>query len=506
MIPNRWYPVLEAAALGRKPVGIERLGRKWVLWRDATGKAAALPAACPHRGAALDQGKVVAGEIQCPWHGFRFTADGRCTAMPCEGPEARIPPGMRLEPPAVREAHGLVWLWHGEVAPTRDVPFLPRAADALPGTAEASYVLPYHYTRMVETNFDIHHTPFVHGRYVPVPKRVREFEVTTDGDHIASRGVLAGDDGRRRFEFRAEAVLPCLFWIELGRSFQIAGCATPVDDTHSWMWFRYYQSVTRWPALGTLLSWLMVQGEVRLVQPQDWRVFEHLPPGSIDEVDHHYVQADGAIALYRRRRTTTARARSRGGGRLMASHESADVRRDQILEAALACFGRGGYHAARMDDIVRESGLSKGAIYHHFASKDDIFLALFDRFEAAILAGWDEAGTGSALETIRRDAELALFGILGVREVLDAWPEFFRHAEARGRFARVYSASRGRLTATLERGIEAGEIRRVAAPAIAAAVTALVEGLLLQAVADPAYDAGADWPAAWELFETGLRA
>ena len=47
-------------------------------------------------------------------------------------------------------------------------------------------------------------------------------------------------------------------------------------------------------------------------------------------------------------------------------------RRDQILAAALACFARQGYHATSMDDVVRESGLSVGAIYTYFSSKEDL--------------------------------------------------------------------------------------------------------------------------------------
>src|SRR3982750_3143286 len=60
------------------------------------------------------------------------------------------------------------------------------------------------------------------------------------------------------------------------------------------------------------------------------------------------------------------------------SHAQEQQRRDQILAAAMGCFARQGYHATSMDDVVRESGLSVGAIYSYFASKEDLFLALSD--------------------------------------------------------------------------------------------------------------------------------
>lgn len=54
----------------------------------------------------------------------------------------------------------------------------------------------------------------------------------------------------------------------------------------------------------------------------------------------------------------------------------ADRRVHQILDAALQTFAKEGFAATRIDDIARRAGLSKGGIYTHFKSKDDIFEAL----------------------------------------------------------------------------------------------------------------------------------
>jgi AcrR family transcriptional regulator len=62
--------------------------------------------------------------------------------------------------------------------------------------------------------------------------------------------------------------------------------------------------------------------------------------------------------------------------KISAAHEH--QRRTQILRAAMTCFARQGYHATSMDDVVRESGLSVGAIYSYFPSKEELFLALSD--------------------------------------------------------------------------------------------------------------------------------
>jgi AcrR family transcriptional regulator len=58
--------------------------------------------------------------------------------------------------------------------------------------------------------------------------------------------------------------------------------------------------------------------------------------------------------------------------------------RERILDAALSVFAGQGYHRATVDDIVRASGTSKGAVYHHFPNKEAVFVALVDDFAARL--------------------------------------------------------------------------------------------------------------------------
>jgi TetR/AcrR family transcriptional regulator, transcriptional repressor of aconitase len=53
-----------------------------------------------------------------------------------------------------------------------------------------------------------------------------------------------------------------------------------------------------------------------------------------------------------------------------------DARRDQILSAARRCFLRDGFHATSMQDLFAEAGLSAGAVYRYFASKEDMIIAI----------------------------------------------------------------------------------------------------------------------------------
>ena len=65
----------------------------------------------------------------------------------------------------------------------------------------------------------------------------------------------------------------------------------------------------------------------------------------------------------------------------MAENKSINNSKSQILDAALEVFVKKGYSETRMDDIVEKSGLSKGAIYHHYKSKRDLFLSLIEHWE-----------------------------------------------------------------------------------------------------------------------------
>lgn len=56
-----------------------------------------------------------------------------------------------------------------------------------------------------------------------------------------------------------------------------------------------------------------------------------------------------------------------------------EARREEILDAALTVFGRGGYHGTHVDDVIRAAGVARGTFYLHFESKHAVFEALVDR-------------------------------------------------------------------------------------------------------------------------------
>jgi AcrR family transcriptional regulator len=62
--------------------------------------------------------------------------------------------------------------------------------------------------------------------------------------------------------------------------------------------------------------------------------------------------------------------------------------RERLLDAAVEVFSQRGFHAASVEEIAEWAGFSKGAVYSNFASKEDLFLALFDRRIAHEVENW----------------------------------------------------------------------------------------------------------------------
>jgi len=78
---DHWQAVALSADIRRRPRRILFDGQPVVLFRSTQG-IAALFDRCPHRLVELSTGKVVGGEIECPYHGWRYDGEGRCTAIP----------------------------------------------------------------------------------------------------------------------------------------------------------------------------------------------------------------------------------------------------------------------------------------------------------------------------------------------------------------------------------------------------------------------------------------
>lgn len=193
----------------------------------------------------------------------------------------------------------------------------------------------------------------------------------------------------------------------------------------------------------------------------------------------------------------------------MTEHES----KAHILATALAVFAEKGFAKASMNDIVRASGLSKGGIYWHFKSKDDLITAIFDQFFVEQLALLDEVlvGEGTAVAKLTR---LASFTGTGVQALATQFPtplEFYalaaREDGLRTLLKEQFANYQQKVTNLVEEGIADGEFRPVDSVSVAKTVIALFEGiLLLWAIAPELVDLSTQVETAVQLLLEGLQA
>ncbi len=157
------------------------------------------------------------------------------------------------------------------------------------------------------------------------------------------------------------------------------------------------------------------------------------------------------------------------------SQDHIDARRQQILDGARACFARHGYEGATVRRMEEATGLSRGAIFHHFTDKDALFLALAAQ-EAERMA--DVVATHGLVQVMRELLEQPeQHDWLGTR--LEVARRLRTDAGFRAgwseRSAEVTAATRARL----ERQRAAGKLRDDVDPTVLAAYLELVlDGLV----------------------------
>lgn len=143
-------------------------------------------------------------------------------------------------------------------------------------------------------------------------------------------------------------------------------------------------------------------------------------------------------------------------------HASADVRRAQLFAAAMQVCAEKGYHATTIDEIAARANLSKGAVYHHFKSKQDLFVSLLeasmDEFAVMIDHGKPEDTTRDAVLRIMQ-AGIDAYGVEMRKAAVELFMLGLHDPEFRGRFRRHYDRMLAAAVGLLRRGIERGELR-----------------------------------------------
>jgi AcrR family transcriptional regulator len=172
------------------------------------------------------------------------------------------------------------------------------------------------------------------------------------------------------------------------------------------------------------------------------------------------------------------------------SEEHLAARRQQILDAARACFARNGFHATSMQDVVVESGLSMGAVYRYFRSKDDLIQAIAEDVVGMLVGQVDHLVDARPLppltdvmDGVLRVVETQTGPDGVVRMAIQVWGEALRNPRLSDLIARVYPRIRSAFVRLAARAREEGQLPEHTDPEQAGSVLfGLVPGYFLQLI------------------------
>lgn len=194
-----WFPVARSEDVSDGPVDARILDTDLVVFRSGSAIDVA-GAYCPHRGAKLAMGKLQDGNLECPYHGWRYrSGDGRCILVPSLPPGSPPAPA-RLKTYPAREAYGHIW---SALDPCLPFPSIPDLYDASQWHIRLGkpHDLKCGLRQLTENFRDMSHFPFVHlasmgpnvARIVPAYKVERR-----DWDVIWTIPANLGGHGIRR--------------------------------------------------------------------------------------------------------------------------------------------------------------------------------------------------------------------------------------------------------------------------------------------------------------------
>jgi AcrR family transcriptional regulator len=178
----------------------------------------------------------------------------------------------------------------------------------------------------------------------------------------------------------------------------------------------------------------------------------------------------------------------------MNMQQRSEETRSQIINSAIKLFSAHGFTAASVDMICKDAGVSKGAFYHHFESKQALFIALLDSWLRTIDQSIEASQDKTVPEMFLQIAEAYPYIIKTASQGLPMFLEFWLQAS---RDKKIWQASitpyrryHKDFTTLIKRGVDEGSFIEVDPETASRLIVSTAMGLLLQSLLDPK---GADW-------------
>jgi len=167
----------------------------------------------------------------------------------------------------------------------------------------------------------------------------------------------------------------------------------------------------------------------------------------------------------------------------MAENKTKEERQFQILEAAMEVFVTNGYANTRMDDIVKKSGLSKGALYHHYPSKKDLFISLIDHWEVYCFPNfYSKNGTNRTASETLVDFSNAVLDVFKEKKYVflaevEFWALSNQDDEIKERSKSLYKKLLNLFELVLQKGIRTGEFKNIDTKAVSLIILTVFQGI-----------------------------
>ena len=164
---------------------------------------------------------------------------------------------------------------------------------------------------------------------------------------------------------------------------------------------------------------------------------------------------------------------------------------NHILEVANQLFAKSGYDATGVAEICQSAGVSKGAFYHHFPTKQAVFMELINSYMNSIEAGFNlmRQQTQNVPQVILQMAEMvgSLFQASDIH--LPIFLEFWTHANHDPQVWEAtvapYHRYQSYFAEMIQEGIDQGTIQPVDPHQVARVIVSLAVGLLMESLFDP---------------------
>jgi len=315
MIYNQWYIVIESKEVKKnKPLKIRRFGEELSIWRDEKGVVGCISDICCHRGVSLSCGKIVDGELECPFHGFLYDKTGQVTTIPANGKSAKVPKSMKVKSYKTFEDNGFIWLWYGDEDKIEGEPFFFKELESFSYSSLKDH-WNVHYSRAIENQLDVVHIPFIHkttiGRgnktVVNGPVVVREKELITfyvnnvvdDGKTIALKPDEIKD---YKDFFYLKFHYPNIWQNFISDKIRALAAFVPVDEENTIIYIRYYQKLINIPLLKQLMNYIGKISSLVILRQDKRVVITHKPKKSSYGMDERLIMGDKPIIEYRKHR------------------------------------------------------------------------------------------------------------------------------------------------------------------------------------------------------------